>query len=802
MKRVEYQAMYIFMLLFLLMFSLNDIVTLTSSTNSLIITSIICLLIPIMFLNYHINNDKEELPKYFKYLVIIAATSNLLMQLLNSIIDVIIYYFGDEDLYLVWQERYLILIVFLISICILHFIKLEFKVVKVILKIFFIMTILSVVFMIINLFLTVDQPKFLIQAGFGKKYVMEIYMPLLFLPLIKFKAKELKSAMINIIIFYLIILLAIYSLTWILSTINPNSLFFNSNFIVFIKTNFSNQLGLVILLLNLSANIACALFIYIGINNHFKSNNDQENKNQLILKVSTGFLWFLLGMVFAWDSFSLINITHDFYIISQILLLLASATLGFYLGIKKYLNTMNKITLYVLSSFPFIYTLWYLNQLKSPIIRLIGEQIRNLNHIFLIFSVVVLLYYTVETFALWYAFNKLINVDDIEQTVLEQELYIYVLIPCMNEELVINNTLQSVCDNDYHNLRVKVIDDASEDKTVEEVLKINDKRCELLYRQHPNAQLGKGEALNWAFYQVIDEIDKRKIKHEDVLIAIIDADTAVETDYFTKVNYVFNAKRELTGLQSKVRVVDLETDSAQDLEFSEIINSAQSLRNLVGTVAFGGNGQFCRLSTLESLNEKPWNDSLVEDFDLSTRLYIKKGKEIFNLQLDDIYIMQTGIKNDDASLVKQRVRWAQGNVQSRKYIKQIIKSELLEPEQKIELVATLIKPWLMAIEYVILVYTLVLITDVLILDGFSRSIILIMFLFLLMSLYILTTNLIWSYLYNRQKDKKVKIKNILKDTYFLTIFLFKLTQIYPQSIIRYFKSENTWDKTKRQSKKD
>ncbi|WKF24979.1 hypothetical protein LLA22_06365 [Lactococcus cremoris] len=87
------------------------------------------------------------------------------------------------------------------------------------------------------------------------------------------------------------------------------------------------------------------------------------------------------------------------------------------------------------------------------------------------------------------------------------------------------------------------------------------------------------------------------------MIAIIDADTKLETNYFEKVNRAFNYDDKLTGLQPKVRVANLLKDSSQDLEFSEIINATQMFRTLTNTVAFGGNGQFCKLSTLQALNE-------------------------------------------------------------------------------------------------------------------------------------------------------------------------------------------------------
>ena len=135
-----------------------------------------------------------------------------------------------------------------------------------------------------------------------------------------------------------------------------------------------------------------------------------------------------------------------------------------------------------------------------------------------------------------------------------------------------------------------------------------------LRRIKPNAQKGKGTALNWAYYQISEQIQAKGIAPEEVLIAIIDADTKLETNYFEKVNRAFNYDDKLTGLQPKVRVANLLKDSSQDLEFSEIINATQMFRTLTNTVAFGGNGQFCKLSTLQALNEEPWTDSLVEDF--------------------------------------------------------------------------------------------------------------------------------------------------------------------------------------------
>ncbi|MDN6055118.1 MAG: glycosyltransferase, partial [Lactococcus lactis] len=401
---------------------------------------------------------------------------------------------------------------------------------------------------------------------------------------------------------------------------------------------------------------------------------------------------------------------------------------------------------------------------------------------------------------LWYTYNKRQKVTalDFKDEKIKKQFHIYVLIPCLNEELVIQTTLKSILKNNYENLVVTVIDDASDDRSLEKISEIQDSRLNVLRRIKPNAQKGKGTALNWAYYQISEQIQEAGIAPEDVLIAIIDADTKLDNNYFEKVNMAFNHDAKLTGLQSKVRVANLIKDASQDLEFSEIINATQMFRTLTNTVAFGGNGQFCKLSTLQALNEDPWTDSLVEDFDLSTRLFLS-DIEVKNAQFDDIYIEQTGIINDNEALVKQRVRWAQGNIQSSKYILPTIRSKKLQNKQKFELLMTLLKPWLMGIEYIIVIYTLIMIVNSAILSGITQSLKIVVVLFIVMSIYIIFVNFVWAILYNKGKSQeKTRVWDVVKDTVNLTKFLLILTQIYPQSAIRYFNSKNDWVKTNRQ----
>ncbi len=426
--------------------------------------------------------------------------------------------------------------------------------------------------------------------------------------------------------------------------------------------------------------------------------------------------------------------------------------------------------------------------------------IKNFTWFAIFFSVLTFVYYTIETLLLWFAYRTKNFTSDLSDVQINTEYRMVILIPCMNEAAVIKDTVKSLLATNYDALDIYVIDDASTDNTVQQVEEFKDnQKFHLLKRVKPEAQQGKGKALNWAYKKVTESYLKQGYILEDTLVTIVDADSSVDTDYFDKVNLVFNSDFELTGLQSKVQVLNKNRDVSQDLEFREIINATQSLRSRMNTVAFGGNGQFCKLSTLFELHEDPWTTSLVEDFDLSLRLFLSAIYNVRNVQYDDIQIKQTGIYNDTKALVKQRVRWAQGNVQTFKYLGKIMKSGELEKKQKLEFFFTLIKPWLMAIEYLVVIYTGIVLLGTLLLFGFnvaSRSFITV---FVCMVLYIFLINIVWAILYSKNTREKLSILLVLKDAYYLTRFLVILSQIYPQAILRYFNAQNTWDKTNRQN---
>ncbi|MCD6632979.1 glycosyltransferase [Lactococcus cremoris] len=646
---------------------------------------------------------------------------------------------------------------------------------------------------------------FSIVSNMDIRYLIVPFMPIMYLSFCKFTGidvkqlgKNIKSTVYVLLVIYLVALV-VYSGTQINITFNfAQEGFFNS-----IELNYSAFLahwieGLTVVSQFVLPIIAFALVIgYKGEKSKRKIFSLKPIYVLILVALGVYAYIFLLDAPSNFIQFN--EKIFNSYFALQVFEVGVIMLLTIYTGLKKFIRPRTKILLYIGSSLPFLY-LYIVRYHYWKQSYLVIDVFDRINYIFFIFSVFVFLYYTVEVIILWYSYNKRqrVNALDLRTDGIQKQFHIYVLIPCLNEELVIQTTLRSILKNNYKNLVVTVIDDASDDRSLEKISEINDSRLNVLRRIKPNAQKGKGTALNWAYYQISEQIQAKGIAPEEVLIAIIDADTKLETDYFEKVNRAFNYDDKLTGLQSKVRVANLLKDSSQDLEFSEIINATQMFRTLTNTVAFGGNGQFCKLSTLQALNEEPWTDSLVEDFDLSTRLFLS-DIEVKNAQYDDIYIEQTGIINDNEALVKQRVRWAQGNIQSSKYIVPTIRSKNLVWKQKFEILMTLFKPWLMGIEYIIVIYTMIMIINSAILTGITQSLKIVVILFIVMSIYIIIVNFVWALLYNRGKNnEKMKAWDVLKDTANLTKFLLILTQIYPQSAIRFFNSKNDWVKTNRQ----
>lgn len=266
--------------------------------------------------------------------------------------------------------------------------------------------------------------------------------------------------------------------------------------------------------------------------------------------------------------------------------------------------------------------------------------------------------------------------------------FYFIFIPAKNEEKVIKNSIQNFLKIDNYNFRLIIVNDNSNDYThfiVKEFVDI-DKRVVLLDKFFNSNKVGKGAVLNFAFNQLKFFLDnnfleplnlepdfKLKFDDEHIIIGVFDADSKPQEDVFDKINKIFS-NYNFDAVQTAVRIYNRNQSlwaKMQDIEFLGFSKIIQKARMNFGSVGLGGNGQFSKYSSLLKIGEKPWGDTLTEDFELGLR-FISNGMKLGFV--NNIITEQEGVINLK-SLLKQRTRWLQGHFTNWKYILPIIKSK-------------------------------------------------------------------------------------------------------------------------------
>jgi 1,2-diacylglycerol 3-beta-glucosyltransferase len=232
------------------------------------------------------------------------------------------------------------------------------------------------------------------------------------------------------------------------------------------------------------------------------------------------------------------------------------------------------------------------------------------------------------------------------------------LVPAMNEEVVIADSVERLVALPVARKRIVVIDDASEDATPRILAGIDHPDLFVLRRDKPDAQKGKAAGLNYAYRALRDHTDR-----ERTVVVIVDADGRLDADAPHFASAHFKDPR-VGGVQALVRMYNRRHPLVwmQDVEFGVYGHLFQAGRNHWGTAGMGGNGQFNRLSALDAVaNEQgPWRDKLTEDQDLGLRL-IAAGWE--GRQDLSAFVSQQGLSKW-RPLFRQRTRWSQGNLQA------------------------------------------------------------------------------------------------------------------------------------------
>ena len=293
----------------------------------------------------------------------------------------------------------------------------------------------------------------------------------------------------------------------------------------------------------------------------------------------------------------------------------------------------------------------------------------------------------------------------------------HILVPCMNEQSVVNETIKRLVRLPRFDARVDVhfwlIDDASDDNTRAILCRWArhiPAQIHVVERDLPHARQGKSHALNHA-YRCIQEwrkTDTRSRSSHSTVIGVVDADARLDPMTFRALSGPdFFGCPTVGAIQQDVRMHNLDRAPGtsrlarafmvlQDIEFRASIAAIQMSRRRTQSVAMGGNGQWTRLQALEDAAGQhgvPWHGSLLEDFELGLHLLSEGWETRFT---PDSWVSQEALP-DLRRFLRQRTRWCQGSMQCARYLPKLWRSRNINPSTLLEMTWYLAQPWLFII---------------------------------------------------------------------------------------------------------
>ncbi|BAZ03642.1 glycosyltransferase [Calothrix sp. NIES-3974] len=230
--------------------------------------------------------------------------------------------------------------------------------------------------------------------------------------------------------------------------------------------------------------------------------------------------------------------------------------------------------------------------------------------------------------------------------------FVSILVSAKNEEAVIGNLVENLCNLKYpQNLyEVWMIDDGSSDGTAAILSKFAQKYQHLkILRRSANAGGGKSGALNQVLPLTKGEI-----------IAVFDADAQVPLDTLTQVVPLFS-RPQIGAVQMRKAIANAPKNFWTKGQMAEMAVDTylQYQRTCIGGIGeLRGNGQFVRRQALESFGG--WNEeTITDDLDLTMRLHLN------GWDIECVFhpaVQEEGVTNAIA-LWHQRNRWAEGGYQ-------------------------------------------------------------------------------------------------------------------------------------------
>lgn len=252
--------------------------------------------------------------------------------------------------------------------------------------------------------------------------------------------------------------------------------------------------------------------------------------------------------------------------------------------------------------------------------------------------------------------------------------FVSIMIPAHNEESVIINTVENIRKLTYKNFEIILIDDRSEDNTLEVIKSLADKYDNVKYLSRAkDAFPGKSAVLNDALVIAKGEA-----------ILVFDADATVEPDFLSKL--IPNLEPEDVGaVQARKIIRNSDTNiltKCQNNEYTLDTYLQVGRDAIKGAVELRGNGELIKRKALEDIGG--WNNyTITDDLDMSTRLHIKGWDVRYCLEAK---VYEEGVRYI-IPLFRQRRRWLEGTI--RRYLEyffQAISSKKMSLKAKLDMV--------------------------------------------------------------------------------------------------------------------
>ena len=309
---------------------------------------------------------------------------------------------------------------------------------------------------------------------------------------------------------------------------------------------------------------------------------------------------------------------------------------------------------------------------------------------------------------------------------------ITIMIPAHNEESGIKASIEAALKTKYKNKEIIVIDDKSTDNTYAIAKEFSDKGLiKLLHRKQASGS--KASALNYGFAYATGD-----------LILCMDGDTLLDSDSLQNAASFFDDK-EVKAVSDNVKILSGDDGvvntltKAQSYEYLIAIELGRSFTSILNIllVISGAFGVFRR--EIFSGTGKFDKDTITEDFDLTLKVRKTKGKIPF---VKDS-IARTYCPNNWRAWIKQRQRWAHGQMQTLKKHRDLMLSSKFTRRDRI----AMFDMWVLDIimNFLFVIYLIALGPAAIIMSVYGNVHILVNVLTLVVATYLLSETVIFAF---------------------------------------------------------